>query len=204
MATLDAPELLTRLFELEHASQVTGGVASASQVDSSVPRATYYVHAGGHTLIVRDGLPAGLRADLQALDPQHALAEPQMVASILERHGHCEAVYARTVYVFTQVPDVRGPVATGRAGCWYVEVDGQVASEARSAAENELAASVRADTLPAFRGRGLAGIVVAAWVQQMLGAGRTPFYTHAIDNPASAALARKLGAIEIARGVKCL
>ena len=204
VVTLDAPELLTRLFELEHGSQVIDGIASASQAVSSVPRATYYVHDGGHILIVRRGLPAVVHSELEALEPQRAITAPGLVASILEQHGPCEEVYSRTVHVFTHVPDVDGPVARSQDGRWCVQVDGQIVSEAWSAAENELAASVRVDTLRAFRGRGLAGNVVAAWVHQILESGRTPFYTHAIDNHASAALARKLGAVEIARGVKCL
>lgn len=200
---LNAPELLDRLYELEHDCQVVSGVASSSQANLELPRVTVYRHAGGHSLIQRHGLPDSIRACLSSLDLDKAVTNPAMVQSLLTGDAPCSTVYSRVVYVFENapIPVTMHPPALVN-GRWRIVIDGQVVSEAWSSAENCVAASVRVDTLPEFQGRGLAAVVTSAWVKQVLDSGLLAFYTHATGNAASAALARKLGALEIAEGVK--
>ncbi len=47
------------------------------------------------------------------------------------------------------------------------------------------------------RGRGLAQLAVAAWAKHVMQDGIVPFYSHKIDNTASAHLANKLGLIPV-------
>ena len=49
------------------------------------------------------------------------------------------------------------------------------------------------DTAEAFRGRGYAVLVTAAWANAVRAAGITPVYSTSDDNHASQAVARKLG-----------
>jgi hypothetical protein len=200
---LNAPELLYRLYELEHDCQVMAGVASSSQDNLELPRVTVYRHAEGHSLIQRHDLPDSTRVHLSLLDLERAITDPAIVQSLLANDSPCSTVYSRVVYVFERAPEpatLRPPTLVN--GRWQVIIDGQVASEAWSSAKNHVSASVRVDTLPEFRGRGLAVSVAGAWVKHVLDSGRIAYYTHATGNAASAALARRLGALEIASGVK--
>jgi predicted GNAT family acetyltransferase len=57
------------------------------------------------------------------------------------------------------------------------------------------------DTLEAFRGRGYAPVVVAAWARSVRHSGRIPFCGTSWDNAASQAVARKLGLVPHAVGL---
>jgi len=200
---LSVPDLLYRLHELEHDCQVVAGVASSSQANLELPRVTIYRHSDGHALIQRHGLPESTRDALSIMDLDRADTDIAMVQSLLATDSPCSTVYSRVVYLFEEAPEpATAHLPVLRNGRWQVQVAGQVVSEAWSAAENEVAASVRVDTLPEFRGLGLAGAVTGAWIRQVLDSGRLAFYTHATGNAASAALARSLDALEIACGVK--
>ena len=48
-------------------------------------------------------------------------------------------------------------------------------------------------TSPDYRQRGFAQKAVNAWARGLIQAGKVPFYSHKIENAASANLARKLG-----------
>lgn len=56
-----------------------------------------------------------------------------------------------------------------------------------------VAAEAGVETAPRFRGRGLAGLVTAAWAQAIHASGRLAIYSTSWSNPASLAVARKLG-----------
>ena len=56
-----------------------------------------------------------------------------------------------------------------------------------------LAAEAGVETAPAFRGRGFAGLVTAAWANAILASGRLPIYSTSWSNGPSLAVARKLG-----------
>jgi len=72
-------------------------------------------------------------------------------------------------------------------------VDGLVVSEAWSSRRTDVAAELAVETLLEYRQRGYARQVCAAWASHQLTLGRTAFYSHDLENTASAALARSLG-----------
>lgn len=82
----------------------------------------------------------------------------------------------------------------GFAGQVYaVERDDKVVSACISARENERCGEAWVFTAPAYRHQGFALKVVNAWARGLMGTGKVPFYSHKIDNLASAHLAGKLG-----------
>jgi hypothetical protein len=82
-----------------------------------------------------------------------------------------------------------------RQPCAAVIVDGVAVSICYSSRLTPRAAEAGVDTVEAFRGRGYAGRVVAAWAIAVRAGGRIPLYSTDWDNLASQAVARKLGLI---------
>lgn len=85
--------------------------------------------------------------------------------------------------------EVREPV------CAVIE-DGFAVSLCYSSRLTPLVAEAGLETLAAYRGRGYAPAVVAAWAQAVRDTGRTPLYGTTWDNLASQAVARKLGLVQ--------
>ncbi len=83
-------------------------------------------------------------------------------------------------------------VASGLPMCAAI-VDGRAVSLCASAHAARGAHAAGVETLPAWRGRGLASQAVAAWAQAVLDEGGTPFYATTFDNLASQGVARRLG-----------
>ncbi len=76
---------------------------------------------------------------------------------------------------------------------YAVIADGVAVSACYSSRLTPEAAEAGLATVEAFRGRGYAGRVVAAWANRLLASGRVPIYSTSWDNAASQAVARKLG-----------
>lgn len=74
--------------------------------------------------------------------------------------------------------------------------DKGVVALAFSARNTPRAAECGVDTLPAYRGRGFAPAVVAAWARTVRASGRVPLYSTSWENSASQAVARKLGLVQ--------
>lgn len=70
---------------------------------------------------------------------------------------------------------------------------GSLASACVSTRENRECGEAWVYTAPEHRHRGFARRVVNAWARSLMAAGKVPFYSHRIENDASASLARKLG-----------
>jgi GNAT superfamily N-acetyltransferase len=196
---MDVQGHIATLFELEHETMPFNGVVGHSGTGRDVPRVTIYRHSGGHITFFRDDLPDAMRASILESGVEHAIDDTETVTATLAS----KLVLPRTTYYFDPAPELRDePEAILCDERWMILVDGVVACEAWTAGENEVAATIRVDTLPEFRGRGYARQATAAWVAHVLRAGITPYYTHATDNHASRSLARSLGAVEFAIGVK--
>lgn len=76
---------------------------------------------------------------------------------------------------------------------YVIERDGKIASACVSTREDKKCGEAWVCTDPQYRHQGLAQHVVGAWARNMLAAGKVPFYSHKIENIASAALAKRLG-----------
>lgn len=94
-------------------------------------------------------------------------------------------------YLESWTPDV------GVAEPMYVFVlDGHAVAVCASVRQTSMADEAGVDTARAFRGRGFAGQVVAAWAREIRKASRIPFYSTSWENEASRAVARKLGLMQ--------
>lgn len=88
-------------------------------------------------------------------------------------------------------PDARAFLAHG--GGWVAEADGAPAALAFAAMTSGDDVEVGIETLPAFRRRGLARVACAAFIEDLVGAGRTPVWSCREDNEGSVRLAAMLG-----------
>jgi len=93
---------------------------------------------------------------------------------------------------------VPGEIAAGRSPVLAVVEDGYPVSVCFCARRSDVAAEAGLETAEAFRGRGLAQRVTAAWALAIRATGRVPLYTTSWTNDASLAVARKLGLIAYA------
>lgn len=76
---------------------------------------------------------------------------------------------------------------------YVIEGEGKVVSACVSTRENEKCGEAWVFTAPDHRHQGLARKVVSTWAGSLKRAGKIPFYSHKIDNLASANLAARLG-----------
>lgn len=74
-----------------------------------------------------------------------------------------------------------------------IERDGKIVSACVSIRENDSCGEAWVFTEPAYRHQGLAQKAVSAWAEGLIFAGKVPFYSHKMENNASASLARRLG-----------
>jgi hypothetical protein len=91
-----------------------------------------------------------------------------------------------------------GEIAAGRAPVMAVIADGFPVSACCCARLTDKTAEAGLDTAEAFRRRGFAVRVTAAWALAIRASGRVPMYTTAWTNEASRGVARKLGLIQYA------
>jgi len=76
---------------------------------------------------------------------------------------------------------------------YAMESDKRVISACVSTRENDKCGEAWVYTDVAYRNQGFAQKVVNTWARSLMDAGKVPFYSHGIENAASASLARKLG-----------
>ena len=91
--------------------------------------------------------------------------------------------------------NLRGWTAEDIPGCSPIVgvlESGAAISACFCARQSPFAAEAGVETAPAFRGRGLAPRVTAAWALAIRASGRLPIYSTSWDNEASLAVARKL------------
>lgn len=88
---------------------------------------------------------------------------------------------------------VPGEIAGGRAPVLAIVQDGAPVSVCFCARRGDVACEAGLETAAAFRGRGYAARVTAAWALAVRAEGRTPLYSTGWANAASLSVARKLG-----------
>jgi hypothetical protein len=76
---------------------------------------------------------------------------------------------------------------------YAVEHEGKVVSACVSTREDENCGEAWVYTDPEYRNRGMARQVVGTWARNLIDSGKVPFYSHKLDNTASASLANALG-----------
>jgi hypothetical protein len=76
---------------------------------------------------------------------------------------------------------------------YAVALDGKIVSACVSVRENTHCGEAWVSTAPAYQQRGLAQRVVSVWAADLINRGKIPFYSHKLDNRASARLAAHLG-----------
>ena len=156
-------------------------------------------HQTGYSVFFRYDLPLDVRCEIEALDPEVALKDHEVVRQILARHVPCDSVFAGKGYYFAHLPSPEEfPDAVFHNGCYVIQVGGEPVSWAWTANESEHAAELAVETDPDYRQRGYARQAVAAWATDVLGEGKVAFYSHEIGNIASEALARSLGVVQYA------
>lgn len=177
---------------------------------------------GAWRVQIRPDVPDALRADLAALEPERALSDPEAIMRLFIRGGApCYSTWlGRTsrfpsdvaheladgaislpagLDVYGEPPPSRvtfsppSGSATFTPRQFAIVEDGLVVSTCESSRESGLAAEAWVRTLPAYRGRGYATRVTAAWASDVRLRGKEPFYSHHRENTASARVARALG-----------
>ncbi len=78
-----------------------------------------------------------------------------------------------------------------------IEQDGKIISACVSSRQNKQSAESWVRTDPEHRGKGLAQQVVSAWARSVLREGKTPFYSHAVENFGSSRVAYKLNLVHV-------
>lgn len=173
-------------------------------------------HTGGDTILFRTGLPSFVRERLLGLALTDFFDFPERVVAILAEDGPCNETHIGKSYVFPErigpadYPDVVRLSQLDPALVRHYEeeldsiqheifgilVDGQIVSTCQSSREDERAGEAWVRTLEAYRQRGYARQVTAAWGHWLQQQGKVPFYSHRSDNLASWAVAQSLGLIQ--------
>jgi RimJ/RimL family protein N-acetyltransferase len=174
-------------------------------------------HAQGDEIFFQAGLPAETRRQLLQLPVSIFFEQPECVQAILAGDWPCDSFHIGKSYVFSESarrfpwPDVvrlsqLDPALVQRydprIDVSQAEVFGivagqgttgaEIAATCESSRENEQAGEAWVRTREAFRRRGFASQVTAAWGNWLLQHGKTPFYSHRWDNLASQAVAQRL------------
>ena len=76
---------------------------------------------------------------------------------------------------------------------YAIERDGKIVAACVSTRESNFCGEAWVFTDTEYRHKGLAQKVVSAWAMSLISAGKVPFYSHKIQNSASANLAKRLG-----------
>lgn len=80
---------------------------------------------------------------------------------------------------------------------FVIERDGNLASACVSARENASCGEAWVFTDPGYRRQGLAQKAVSGWAKKLISTGKVPFYSHKMENNASASLARRLDLLPV-------
>ena len=169
-----------------------------------------------YTVYYRHDVPSTTRARLAALPPERLFADHALVKQLLAADAACQSVWEGAAYVFpdTLEPGLwphavrlddrlhtgllaryEGGTVIGERIVYGIIADGEIVAACEASRENERAAEAWVRTAPAYRRRGYAREVTAARAFAMQRRGKVPFYSHVLENQASAAVARSLGLI---------
>lgn len=162
-----------------------------------IARFTIARHAAGYTAYVRHDVAPHVRDQLHALPPHIAWSDAAMVTNILAASPDGDVgVWRGRSYTFQRLPaENEYPNVVRDGDRFAVVVADMPVSWAWSSRSNRCAAELAVETMPAFRRHGYACQVVLAWARYQLEQGKVAFYSHALENSASQALAASLGVV---------
>jgi hypothetical protein len=160
-----------------------------------------YHYSQGYVPYFNHRLPHEARSWLMKLGPKAAFNQPDEVSKIISEFKQTctwggEVFRSGYISSLPILDDL--PVYAWEKDAWVVKINRRVVSKAISIRQNADCAEVYVETHPDFRKRGLGRQTVTAWARDILNSGRVPFYSYQLNNPASAALAAKVGVIRFA------
>jgi GNAT superfamily N-acetyltransferase len=155
-----------------------------------------YQYASGFLPYYNHELPAEVRTQLDSLGVQAAFTHPEEVRQLIS-YSYLPCKGGEDIFWsghFPRLPELgEQPELCHNGDAWSIMPGELEVSRAISVRQNERCAEVYVETLPAYRRKGYARQVVAAWVRDIMDRGRVAFYSYKTRNIASAALARSLG-----------
>ena len=155
-----------------------------------------------------EAISSALQKELAANTDDIEFPRIDSLLHILERHHVGFALGHYKTYIFPALPSKDADVlslskydpkvkAFGFDGfaeqVYAIERDEELVSACVSARENEKCGEAWMYTAPEYRHQGLGQKVVHAWARSLMDADKVPFYSHKIENAASANLAGKIG-----------
>ena len=150
-----------------------------------------YLHGDGVDAYFRTDVSEDVQTTIGVMTEAELLAAPELLLTLL---GGETASRYETYIALSPFPESAFPAVRADADRLVIAgPGGQPASWAWSVREDERAAELAVETDAAFRHRGYATQVSAAWVTRTLIADKVPFYSHSPENSGSAALAARLG-----------
>lgn len=145
----------------------------------------------------REDVPNNIVNQLNKVLEMGAFMEQRTVKGLLKPHGPVDHIHFGKSYIFPETlpaPDAQIQVVTHENRPTHaLTLDGRVIAFCQSSREDDASAEAWVFTEPAHRQRGYARRVTAAWAADVRSRGKTPFYSHVIENKASQALANSLG-----------
>lgn len=218
MSSFSALELILLHMELECIGVNENGDLYQFQCANPDDLLRFYVahHEHGYSRFFQQDLPDYIRDQLLALTPDVGLKDTGVVRVILAQDAPCHDFYTGKSYIFPDSipPDLfsdavrldeshralmeqfsPGIQITDKA-VFAIVTDEKIVSTCESSRENEHAGEAWVQTLTAYRGRGYAQQVTAAWAHELQRQGKTPFYSHKLSNRASQQVAQRLGLIQ--------
>jgi hypothetical protein len=178
-----------------------------------IPRFYVAEFSGGRAMYCSRDMPPTIRPALLALPFERARDDYRAVCSLLDQHASCDGVWAGASYTFPgdfPSPDDDAVVRLDASDRALIErfdpellafpppvyallVDGAIVAACVSSRENAQAGEAWVQTHPAYRRRGYGRRATAAWGAGLVRQGKIAYYSHRVDNAASAAIARGLG-----------
>lgn len=155
-----------------------------------------------------EAISSDLQQELSVHAPEIEFPQVDPLLEILKSHHIATQVGHYKTYVFHSQPENQsGVISLSKndpavkafgfdrfaESVYAITKDGGVMSACVSARENEQCGEAWVYTSPEHRHQGLAQNVVNVWARSLMDAGKVPFYSHRIENTASANLAAKLG-----------
>jgi FR47-like protein len=189
--------------ELEFTVNPDRELGSRSSSSSRPPLAAVFQHDAGFEVYYSSALRGQARQVLEGLGPSTLFAECERAQRCLGTAGVSAEVVKGVAYEITRHPETWEHREVVRQSHFHIVLrGGRPVAWAWSLRGDARAEEGTVETVPEFRLRGFGRQALAAWADDILGAGKTALFRHALADEGSRALARSLGAQTFARYVQ--